>query len=142
ELAAFVLGSLPDREGLEALARALEGSSDPAWSRTLLLALGSERSSEDDDDLFGLPDSPRVIATPLGLTVRIHGVIEEAALRARMLPRLRDAGAAGVRWAAALALADSTGLEEVRRAFLIALPGESDPPAQGELSKALADWAA
>ncbi|HEY3225800.1 MAG TPA: HEAT repeat domain-containing protein, partial [Planctomycetota bacterium] len=142
ELAAFVLGSLADREGLEALSQALEGSCDPAWSRTLLLALGSDRSSEDDDDIFGLPDSPRVIGTPSGLAVRIRGVIDEPALRARMIPRLREAGDPGVRWAAALALADSAGLEDVRRAFLIALPGESDPPAQGELCKALADWAA
>ena len=141
-LAAFVLGSLPDREALDLLARALEASTDPAWTRTLLLALGSDKSSGSDDDIFGLGDSPRVIETSIGLAIRIRGALGEASVRSLMIPRLREAGDGGVRWAAAAALTDSAGWEDVRRAFLEALPGEADPAAQGQLTKALADWAA
>lgn len=140
--AALVMGSLPDREAMELLARALEASTDPTWTRTLLLALGSDRSSGTDDDIFGLGDSPRVIETSIGLAIRIRGALGEASVRSPLIPRLREAGDAGVRWAAAQALADSAGFEDVRRAFLEALPGEADPAAQGQLTKALTDWAA
>ncbi len=141
-LAAVVLGSLPDPRALEWLARALESSTDPAWSRTLLLALGSDRSSGDDDEIFGLEGSPRTIELPLGLAVRIRGPLDDASVRSRVIPRLLDGGDADVRWAAALALTDSVSFEDVRKALLEALPGEADPAAQGQLAKALSDWAA
>jgi HEAT repeat protein len=142
ELAAFVLGSLPDPDALDALLDALRDSTDAAWTRTLLLALGSAKESGEDDDVFGLGDSPRVVATPLGLEVRIRGAILEAGARARMTPQVREGTDPGVRWAAALALADSTRFPDVRRAFLDALGLEADPATQGEVGKALADWAA
>ena len=142
DLAAFVLGTLADREGLDALAQALDASRDPRWAKTLLLALGCDRTSGEDDDIFDLPDAPRIFETPSGLAIRIRGAIEDPALRDGMIPRLRANEDSGVRWAAALALSDSTSCSDVRRAFLDALPGERDPAAEGELAKALADWAA
>jgi HEAT repeat protein len=141
ELAAFVLGTLTDRSGLEALSRALAGAKEPAWIRALLLALGCDRTSGDDDDIFDLPDTPRVLAVPLGLSVRMGGAIAESEFREVMVPHLRQSEA-GVRWAAALALADSTGFPDVRAAFLDSVRAERDPATQGELGKALADWAA
>ena len=140
ELAAFVLGSLQKKEALAALADALKDA-DPAWARVLLLALGSQKQSEDDD-IFGLPESPRVLRTPLGLTVEIRGRVVDAEVRALMMPRLADSASADVRWAAALALGDSTDYGDVRQAFVAALAAEAEPPAQGELAKALANWAA
>jgi HEAT repeat protein len=142
ELAALVLGTLPGRDGLDVLAEALDAARDPRWIRTLLLALGSDRSSGEDDDIFDLPDSPRVHNAPLGLAITIRGAIDDPALRDGMIPRIRAGEDPGVRWAAALALSDSTSHSDVRRAFLEALPGERDPAAEGELAKALADWAA
>ena len=137
---AFVLGSLPDRDATDLLVRALKTSTDPKCTRMFLLALGSDKSSGADDDIFGLPDSPRVIETSIGLAIRIRGALSEASVRLQIMPCLRETGDSGVRWAAAEALADSAGFEDVRRAFMEALPGEADPATQGQLTKALADW--
>ena len=141
EIAAYVLGSIPDPKALESLSRALDAARDPRWIRALLLALGSDRTS-DDDDIFDLPDSPRVLSTPAGLSVRIRGAVEDPAIRTRMIPHLRGHGEAGVRWAAALALADSARFPDVRGAFLDSVRAEREAAAQGEAAKALADWAA
>ena len=140
EIAAFVIGSLQNKEGLIALADALE-KAEPGWAKTLLLALGSQKQSEDDD-IFGLPDSPRVIRTPIGLTVEIRGRVIDDEVRTRMLTRLLAISPGEVRWAAALALGDSTDYEDVRQSFVTALAIEADPAAQGELAKALSTWAA
>ena len=139
ELAAFVLGTLPDRDGLDALTGALSAARDLRWIRALLLALGCDRTSGDDDDIFSLPDSPRVLAIPIGLSVRVRGTIEERDIRDRMSPHVRSESS-GVRWAAAVALADSVDFTDVRSVFLESLPAEREPAAQGELSKALSDW--
>jgi HEAT repeat protein len=109
--------------------------------RALLLALGCDRTSGEDDDIFDLPDTPRVLSIPVGLSVRIGGAVAESEIRDVMVPHLRQSEA-GVRWAAALALADSAGFPEVRAAFLDSVRSERDPATQGELGKALADWAA
>jgi HEAT repeat protein len=142
ELAAFVLGSIQDKEGLDTLARALQEARDPQCARTLLLALGCDKTWTEDDDIFDLPDSPRVIVSPLGLAVRIRGRLDDPDLRGTMVARTLSSEAAEVRWAAALALADSASFPDVRSGFLAALPGERDPATEGEIAKALSDWAA
>jgi len=106
ELSGFILGSFQNKEGLAAVADALS-SATGSLARVLILALGSEKLS-DDNDIFSLAEGQRVVRTPIGLSVEIRGRVVDAELRGRMIPRLKSTESTEVRFAAAFALSDST----------------------------------
>ena len=141
EAAAFVLGSLQNKEGLAALAEALAAATTPDSAKNLLLALGSGKYGEDEE-VFAREEGPRVVRTPIGLSVEIRGRVVEAETRAPMIARLKSTEPAEVRVMAVMTLTESTDYPDVRLAFITALGGESDPNALGEVARSLSAWAA
>lgn len=141
DLAACVLGSLPDRDALLALSQALSRSTDPAWTRLLLLCLGSSKEWGTVDDVFGFQGRPHAVVVPLGLALTVRGAIREDAVRLQMEAFLAEAHLATVREASALSLRHSIESSDVRAAFLAAVRGGSDVELQGLVGGPLADWA-
>jgi HEAT repeat protein len=141
EAAAFVLGSLQNKEGLAVLAEALAKASTVGSTKNLLLALGSGKYG-DDDEVFAREDSPRVVRTPIGLSVEIRGRVVEAETRAPMIARIKPTEPAEVRAMAVMTLTESTDYPDVRQAFIAALGEETEPGALGEVARSLSAWAA
>jgi hypothetical protein len=125
EMAACVLGSLPEPEALAALSQALSRSTDDDWTRLLLLAIGSAKNW-DDDDAFSLDGQPYAVTLPIGLTLTIHFTIADDIVRAQVEGFLAAPLSYPVREAAAFALRHSLEHGDVRSAFLEAARGQRD----------------
>lgn len=141
EAAAFILGSLPDPEVQRSLAAALLAPDEPGMLRALLYALASVKP-EDDDDLFGFPDTPWVAQGECGLRIKASAplALEDARRAAgRLLAAHPDAG---LRWDAARALRHSLSHDDARRTFSDALAAEGDPETLSEIGSALGEWCA
>ena len=152
EVAAFVLGSLPDPEAQAALVRALEKGGDGTWIRTLILAIGSALDN-GRDNTFAWGKSPYVLSTPHGLSVKITKVLLDSAARTTVEAQISHADA-GVRQAVLQALRHTliheatidpqgkkgVGLADVRQTFLGVLSYDSEELLRAEAAGALAEW--
>ena len=145
EIAAFVLGSLPDPEAEAALVRTLEEATDPQWIRLLILAIGSALD-RGRDDTFDYPPGPYIHKTPAGLSVEIRKVLANALTRAALEKRLNHPDKE-VRRAVLLALQHTVTAEArrpdlagARTAFATALQTDPDPALRAEAARALGEW--
>ncbi len=141
ELAAIVLGTLAAADAQQYLSRALSASSDAAWTRTLILALGSFKDYAEDDEAFGPSVGPWAVRTRQGLIITVEATLEDLAIRTQVLSYLSGPAQVEVRDAAVRALLHSTKFGEVRRDLLQALRLETSEDLRGEIGKGLAEWA-
>ena len=139
-MVALVLGTLENSRAQQALAAALQESKDDDWSTVLLHALGAEKVGDEDDEIFGLPDSPFVYELS-GLRLTIRSDLADPGIRRTVLGFL-DHAEVDVRRAAARALLHSTAHEDLRRHFLERIPREPDEGLRAGYGHALATWVA
>jgi HEAT repeat protein len=141
EIIACVLGTIADKEAQDLLLLALREAKSSDWKRVLILAIGTLKDTSDEDDIFGIADSPWLVRTPSGLSLIIKTVLKDEKARSAILRMLCDEDPS-VRDASVRSLFHSVRFRDVRQGFLAMLDSEGSKLINALAGKALAEWIA